>query len=337
MYLRIKDSITVVDAPRECQIHFLDGFSARSIDRTNKELLDSIQLLIVGANESDIYDLLGFDFGLELLQFLNSHEILLSAKKSQSGTRFDQQLNYYSEFSNDSAGVLQDLADKVVAVIGLGGIGGGITRHLACCGIRNFILVDGDIVQESNLNRQYYTSRQVGMPKVHAMSSFLHDLNHQIDCDSYPLFINAECHLAEICKNKHVDLIICSADQPKNEIEIMVANCAERLECACSFSGVNVKYGYWGPILDTTISRNQFIQYIRQLREMNVLSQGITCSTSFTNDLIVALSSKDIIHYLTGIASAVSKNRIFRYNFQNNCTDLIKTFGESSVAALWTR
>jgi molybdopterin/thiamine biosynthesis adenylyltransferase len=43
---------------------------------------------------------------------------------------------------------------RLVAVLGLGGVGCPAALHLAAEGIGNLVLVDGDDVQTSNLNRQ---------------------------------------------------------------------------------------------------------------------------------------------------------------------------------------
>ncbi len=45
------------------------------------------------------------------------------------------------------------LADAKVLIVGLGGAGSQIARHLACIGVRNFVLVDPDRAEISNLPR----------------------------------------------------------------------------------------------------------------------------------------------------------------------------------------
>ena len=51
-------------------------------------------------------------------------------------------------------GDLSFLKDKTVLVLGCGGVGGYVVEGLARSGIGNFILVDFDVVEESNINRQ---------------------------------------------------------------------------------------------------------------------------------------------------------------------------------------
>ncbi len=56
-----------------------------------------------------------------------------------------------------------------VMILGLGGVGGMVLEALARCGIGHFTLIDGDRLDESNLNRQILaTTDQLGKPKVEA-------------------------------------------------------------------------------------------------------------------------------------------------------------------------
>lgn len=51
-----------------------------------------------------------------------------------------------------------------VAIAGLGGLGSNIAVMLAQLGVGKLLLVDFDTVEPSNLNRQHYTLRHLGLP-----------------------------------------------------------------------------------------------------------------------------------------------------------------------------
>lgn len=54
-----------------------------------------------------------------------------------------------------------------IAIVGLGGLGGGVTELLARIGVGNLTLIDGDSFDESNLNRQLLsTVSNIGTPKA---------------------------------------------------------------------------------------------------------------------------------------------------------------------------
>ena len=66
-------------------------------------------------------------------------------------------------------GVHQKIKKAVVGIAGLGGLGSVVAIALARIGVGTLILVDFDVVEPSNLNRQQYFFHQIGMPKVEAL------------------------------------------------------------------------------------------------------------------------------------------------------------------------
>lgn len=60
-----------------------------------------------------------------------------------------------------------------VGIAGTGGIGSNVAAFLARSGVRRFKLVDGDRVEASNLNRQFYFRDQIGRLKVEALAENL--------------------------------------------------------------------------------------------------------------------------------------------------------------------
>ena len=58
------------------------------------------------------------------------------------------------------------LVQKHIVIVGLGGIGSPALQYLAAAGIGRFTLIDHDIVDETNLQRQtIFTKRDVGTEK----------------------------------------------------------------------------------------------------------------------------------------------------------------------------
>lgn len=83
--------------------------------------------------------------------------------------------------------------NKRIAIIGLGGVGGTCLEALARTGFQNFFLMDGDVVQESNLNRQIlYTREDLGIKKVDAATKHLRLINKEIEISSAGEFLNKE-------------------------------------------------------------------------------------------------------------------------------------------------
>lgn len=64
-----------------------------------------------------------------------------------------------------------------VAIAGLGGLGSNIAVMLARSGIGKLLLVDFDVVDVTNLNRQMYFIPQLGKPKAEALPELLYQIN----------------------------------------------------------------------------------------------------------------------------------------------------------------
>lgn len=82
-------------------------------------------------------------------------------------------------------GVHQKIKKSVVGIAGLGGLGSNVAMALARIGLGTLILVDFDIVEPSNLNRQQYFLHQIGMPKVEALQEDISRINPYVKVQIY--------------------------------------------------------------------------------------------------------------------------------------------------------
>ena len=74
------------------------------------------------------------------------------------------------------------LAGKHIAVIGLGGIGSPALQYLAAAGIGRFTLVDDDVVDASNLQRQtIFTTRDIGHGKATSARRWLANFDEALE------------------------------------------------------------------------------------------------------------------------------------------------------------
>ena len=81
------------------------------------------------------------------------------------------------------------LKNKVVAIFGLGGVGGNVVDALARSGVSNFVLIDNDEICLTNINRQLIaTLDTVGLSKVDVMESHILSINKQAKITKYKLF-----------------------------------------------------------------------------------------------------------------------------------------------------
>lgn len=115
--------------------------------------------------------------------------------------------------------VATELSKKRIAVIGLGGVGGTALEALARTGFENFVIVDGDVVSSSNLNRQIlYTYKDISKTKVCVAEERIKAINPEADVVS----INERIGLDNINKLKtyKIDMIVDAIDDISGKIAI---------------------------------------------------------------------------------------------------------------------
>lgn len=93
------------------------------------------------------------------------------------------------------------LLRSVAAVIGVGGLGGYVAEGLARMGVGRLILVDGDVFEEHNLNRQIMSSEtRIGVAKTAVAKTRIHEINAAVTVTDYPTHLTQE-NLPEILQD----------------------------------------------------------------------------------------------------------------------------------------
>ena len=88
---------------------------------------------------------------------------------------------------------VENLFDKHVIVFGVGGVGGYVVEALARSGIGKISIVDNDVVNESNINRQIIALHStVGMQKVEVLKKRILDINPECKVFVYNQFFLPE-------------------------------------------------------------------------------------------------------------------------------------------------
>ncbi|WP_294279739.1 molybdopterin-synthase adenylyltransferase MoeB [uncultured Sphingomonas sp.] len=108
-----------------------------------------------------------------------------------------------------------------VAVIGAGGIGSPAIQYLAAAGIGALTLIDDDVVEPSNLQRQtIFTTEDRGIPKVEAAAAHVGRLNPhvaltvhrtRVDADNIAALIESADVVLDGCDNFATRLVVADA------------------------------------------------------------------------------------------------------------------------------
>jgi uncharacterized UPF0146 family protein len=137
--------------------------------------------LIVGpdALHAAMFDLGGeevplsaIEVGADITIFSNSRGTRPSSADSAGAGLYDRQIRAFGDAGQ------RTLAAQRVAVIGLGGTGSVVVQQLAHLGVGEFLLIDPDVIESTNLNRVVGATRDdVGRPKVDVARRLIASVN----------------------------------------------------------------------------------------------------------------------------------------------------------------
>ena len=98
----------------------------------------------------------------------------------------------------------QKLAKARVLIVGIGGLGCPVLQNLAAAGVGTIGIVDGDVVDETNLHRQFlYTLNDSGKSKVAVAAEVVSKQNPEVELVQYPdYFTKQNCF--EIVSDYHI-------------------------------------------------------------------------------------------------------------------------------------
>ena len=114
---------------------------------------------------------------------------------------------------------LEILKRSTVMVVGVGGVGSYAAEALARSGVGTLILVDGDTVAPSNLNRQIHAVyATIGRSKTEVMKERIRDINPEICVKTYEMFVLPD-NLEELIL-KRPDYVIDAIDTVTAKIAI---------------------------------------------------------------------------------------------------------------------
>jgi adenylyltransferase/sulfurtransferase len=105
---------------------------------------------------------------------------------SENFDRYDRQIMIFGMEGQ------KKLQKAKVLVVGAGGLGSPVLTYLAAAGVGRLGVVDGDVVEESNLQRQIIHAGNVGERKAESAAKFLEKLNPDVVLDLYPYSITPQ-------------------------------------------------------------------------------------------------------------------------------------------------
>ena len=180
------------------------------------------------------------------------------------------------------------LQTKRVLVAGCGGLGGHIIDMLARIGVGSLRVVDGDVFEETNLNRQLLSAVPLlGVPKAHAAADHIRRVNPNVTPEA------AECYL----DSENVQELIAGCDIVMDALDNIPSR--RVLAAACGEAGIPYVYGAiqgWVAQAAVSLPGDQLIDILFP-EEVEILDKSVL---SFTPAMCASLQTALCVKLLTG-------------------------------------
>lgn len=180
------------------------------------------------------------------------------------------------------------LRQKRVLVVGCGGLGGHIIDQLTRIGIGSLRVVDGDVFEQTNLNRQLLSRiSHLGVPKAKAAADHIAQVNPDIATEALQVYMteeNADALIADC------DIVIDALDNISGRLV---------LAAACERAGIPYVYGAiqgWVAQAGLSLPGDRMIERLFP-EEIRISDNSVL---SFTPALCASLQVALCVKFLTG-------------------------------------
>ena len=135
---------------------------------------------------------------------------------------------------------LEKLAKSKVLIVGLGGVGSFAAEFIARAGIGKLTIIDGDIVDVTNKNRQLPAlTSTIGMKKADLMAARIKDINPDVSLTVIDTFQRPE-HTKELVSSEKFDYVMDCIDSITPKV-YLIKTCVEQGQRLISSMGAGGK------------------------------------------------------------------------------------------------
>lgn len=118
---------------------------------------------------------------------------------------------------------IEKLSSSIVAIFGIGGVGSYTAEALARAGVGHLLLIDHDIIDVTNINRQIHALEStVGLPKVQVMKKRILDINPKAKVNTFQEFVDES--LTKKLLKMDINYIVDAIDTIKSKVNL-IAHC----------------------------------------------------------------------------------------------------------------
>lgn len=182
-----------------------------------------------------------------------------------------------------------------VCVVGCGGLGGYIIEMLARAGVGQITSVDGDVFDDSNMNRQILSRvDNMGCVKVHEARKRMALVNPQVNFHSVQAFLD-EANAKSLIKG--ADVVIDALDQIP--VRFVLQEACEDQEIPLVYGAIAGWYGQVTTILPRDKSLDRIYPDFKEKELVRGVEKGIG-NPSFTPALVASIQVSECLKIITG-------------------------------------
>lgn len=189
---------------------------------------------------------------------------------------------------------MQLLKEAKVCVIGCGGLGGYILEMLARAGVGDITMVDGDVFDETNLNRQILSKLDnLGKIKVFEAKKRVEGINSEVNISAVHAFLNAT-NIHDVISSH--DVVLDALDHIPTRF--LLKDWCEKLDTPMVYGAIA---GWFGQVA-TILPGDKTLEYIYPNYLEKNISKGIEenlGNPSFTPALIASIQVSECLKLIT--------------------------------------
>lgn len=205
------------------------------------------------------------------------------------------------------------LKNKHVLICGIGGVGSFALEAIARCGISNITIIDKDIVDVTNINRQLIALQStVGKSKVEVARERLMDINKDISIVAIKENITSD-NISEII-NKKIDYVVDAVDNIEAKVAI-IAECNKKNIKCISCMGMGNKLNPLDiKVADIYKTNTCPLAKImrKKLKESGIKKQKVVFSTEIPVEKKINTNTLGSVSFVPSVAGLVIASEVIK-------------------------
>lgn len=166
---------------------------------------------------------------------------------------------------------LERLKNSNVLIVGVGGVGSFAAEFIARAGVGSITIVDGDVVDITNINRQLPALHStVGMPKIDVVGERLIDINPELKLTKIREFLSPE-RAFEIVSDEF-DYVVDCIDSVTPKLNLMIAAKRKKIRIISSMGAGGKMEAAKVKVADISNTQNCFLAKAlkKRLKEVKI-------------------------------------------------------------------